>query len=192
MTYLILFLFLVPIIFGQTTQTTKSVNLTTSPDIKSKIGSLNSGSTIKKLKLDPSGKFVKVTFEAYVSVDALKDPTVFLPVGSIQIADDIKYKLISAKQSGNLVNIKVQITNQNTKPFDFMAMTLFKMYASGDNIGELNPFEGNNTVSFGLKKEKPITANIVFDFKARPKNVKLSCTSTTKVGAEKVYFQLGF
>jgi hypothetical protein len=191
MTYLILLVFLVPT-FGQTTQTTKSVNLTTSPDIKSKIGSLKLGATIKKLKLDPSGKFVKVTIEAYVSVDALKDPTVFLPVGSVQIADDIKYKLISAKQSGNLVNIKVQITNQNPKPFDFMAMTLFKMYASGDNIGELNPFEGNNTVSFGLKKEKPITANIVFNFKARPKNVKLSCTSTTKAGAEKVYFQLGF
>ena len=191
MTYLILLLFFVPT-FGQTTQTTKSVNLTISPDTKSKIGSLNPGSTIKKLKLDPSGKFVKVTFEAYVSVDALKDPTVFLPVGSVQIADDIKYKLISAKQSGNLVNIKVQITNQNPKPIDFMAMTLFKMYASGDNIGELNPFEGNNTVSFGLKKSESITANIVFDFKTHPKNVKLSCTSTTKVGAEKVYFQLGF
>ena len=126
---------------------------------------MNPGATIKKLKLDPSGKFVKVTFEAYVSVDALKDPTVSLLVGSSQIADDVKYKLISAKQSGNRVNIKVQITNQRAKPFDFMAMTLFKIYASGENVGEFNPFEGNNTVSFGLKKEKHLTANIVFDFK---------------------------
>ncbi len=191
MTYFMLLLFLVPG-FGQNTQTTKSVNLTTSPNIKSKIGSLNPGATIKKLKLDPSGKFVKVTFEAYVSVDALKDPTVSLLVGSSQIADDVKYKLISAKQSGNRVNIKVQITNQRAKPFDFMAMTLFKIYASGENVGELNPFEGNNTVSFGLKKEKPLTANIVFDFKKPPKDAELSCMSTTKEGAEKVYFQLGF
>ena len=191
MTYFILLLFLAPC-FGQNTQTTKSVNLTTSPNIESKIGSLNPGTTIKKLKLDPSGKFVKVTFEAYVSVDALKDPTVSLPVGSTQIADDIKYKLISAKQSGNRVNIKVQITNQRTKPFDFMAMTLFKMYASGENIGELNPFEGNNTVSFGLKKGKPVTANMVFDFKKPPKDAELSCVSTIKAGGEKVYFQLGF
>ena len=191
MTYFILLLFLAPC-FGQNTQTTKSVNLTTSPNIESKIGSLNPGTTIKKLKLDPSGKFVKVTFEAYVSVDALKDPTVSLPVGSTQIADDIKYKLISAKQSGNRVNIKVQITNQRTKPFDFMAMTLFKMYASGENIGELNPFEGKNTVSFGLKKGKPVTANMVFDFKKPPKDAELSCVSTIKAGGEKVYFQLGF
>ena len=191
MTYLILLLFLVST-FGQTTQTTKSVNLTISPDTKSKIGSLNPGSTIKKLKLDPSGKFVKVTFEAYVSVDALKDPTVSLPVGSSQIVDDVKYKLISAKRSGNLVNIKVQVTNQRAKPFDFMAMTLFKMYASGENIGELNPFEGNNTVSFGLKKGKHLIANMVFDFKTPPKDAELSCVSTTKVGAEKIYFQLGF
>ena len=186
-----LLLFLAPC-FGQNTQTTKSVNLTTSPNIKSKIGSLKPGATIKKLKLDPSGKFVKVTFEAYVSVDALKDPTVSLLVGSSQIADDVKYKLISAKQSGNRVNIKVQITNQRAKPFDFMAMTLFKMYASGENIGELNPFEGNNTVSFGLKKGKPVTANMVFDFKKPPKDAELSCVSTIKAGGEKVYFQLGF
>ena len=191
MTYFMLLLFLAPC-FGQNTQTTKSVNLTTSPNIKSKIGSLNPGTTIKKLKLDPSGKFVKVTFEAYVSVDALKDPTVSLLVGSSQIADDVKYELISAKQSGNRVNIKVQITNQRTKPFDFMAMTLFKMYASGENIGELNPFEGNNTVSFGLKKGKPVTANMVFDFKKPPKDAELSCVSTIKTGGEKVYFQLGF
>ena len=191
MTYFILLLFLAPC-FGQNTQTTKSVNLTTSPNIESKIGSLNPGTTIKKLKLDPSGKFVKVTFEAYVSVDALKDPTVSLPVGSTQIADDVKYKLISAKQSGNRVNIRVQITNQRTKPFDFMAMTLFKMYASGENVGELNPFEGNNTVSFGLKKGKPVTANMVFDFKKPPKDAELSCVSTIKTGGEKVYFQLGF
>ena len=191
MTYFILLLFLAPC-FGQNTQTTKSVNLTTSPNIESKIGSLNPGTTIKKLKLDPSGKFVKVTFEAYVSVDALKDPTVSLPVGSSQIANDVKYKLISAKQSGNRVNIKVQITNQRAKPFDFMAMTLFKMYASGENIGELNPFEGNNTVSFGLKKGKHLIANMVFDFKTPPKDAELSCVSTTKVGAEKIYFQLGF
>ena len=191
MTYFILLLFLAPC-FGQNTQTTKSVNLTTSPNIESKIGSLNPGTTIKKLKLDPSGKFVKVTFEAYVSVDALKDPTVSLPVGSSQIADDVKYKLISAKQSGNRVNIKVQITNQRAKPFDFMAMTLFKMYASGENVGELNPFEGNNTVSFGLKKGKPVTANMVFDFKKPPKDAELSCMSNIKEGSEKVYFQLGF
>ena len=191
MTYFMLLLFLAPC-FGQNTQTTKSVNLTTSPNIKSKIGSLKPGATIKKLKLDPSGKFVKVTFEAYVSVDALKDPTVSLPVGSSQIADDVKYKLISAKQSGNRVNIKVQITNQRAKPFDFMAMTLFKMYASGENVGELNPFEGNNTVSFGLKKGKPVTAIMVFDFKKPPKDAELSCVSTIKAGGEKVYFQLGF
>tara|TARA_Y100000294_G_scaffold132025_1_gene124459 strand:+ start:153 stop:728 length:576 start_codon:yes stop_codon:yes gene_type:complete len=191
MMYFILLLFLAPC-FGQNTQTTKSVNLTTSPNIESKIGSLNPGTTIKKLKLDPSGKFVKVTFEAYVSVDALKDPTVSLPVGSTQIADDVKYKLISAKQSGNRVNIRVQITNQRIKPFDFMAMTLFKMYASGENKGELNPFEGNNTVSFGLKKGKPVTANMVFDFKKPPKDAELSCVSTIKAGGEKVYFQLGF
>ena len=91
----------------------------------------------------------------------------------------------------NLANITSE-TFEAAKPFDFMAMTLFKMYASGENVGELNPFEGNNTVSFGLKKGKPVIANMVFDFKKPPKDAELSCVSTIKAGGEKVYFQLGF
>ena len=66
-----------------------------------------------------------------------------------------------------------------------------KISASGNNPGELNPFEGNNTVSFGIKKGKSITSNLVFDFKKPPNNVELVCSSKMK-NNEKVYFQLGF
>ena len=183
--------FLTYVIFGQDTKVTQSADLSSKPNNAAVIGSLQPGVSVKKLKLDPSGKFVKVSIEAFIPVNALENPTVSLPVGSTQIADGVKFKVISAKPNGKQVKVKVQITNTRSKAFDFTALTLMKVTASGDNSGELNPFEGNNTVSFGLKKGKVITSELVFDFKKPPKDVEMICMSKMK-NSEKVYFRLGF
>lgn len=176
---------------GQDTKISTSADLSTQPNSESIVGSLKPGTSVRKLKLDPSGEFVKIAIEVFVPVSTLEDPTVSLPVGSTQIADGVKFKVVSAKQAGKQVKVQVQITNTQPKAFDFMALTLMKISASGNNPGELNPFEGNNTVSFGLKKGKSITSNLVFDFKKPPNNVELVCSSKMK-NNEKVYFQLGF
>jgi len=184
-------IFFMTYIFSQDTKVTQTADLSTKPNNTTVIGSLQPGVSVKKLKLDSSGKFVKVSIEAFIPVSALENPTVSLPVGSTQIADGVKFKVISAKPNGKQVKVKVQITNTRSKAFDFTALTLMKVKASGDNSGELNPFEGNNTVSFGLKKGKAITTDLVFDFKKPPKDVEIICMSKMK-NSEKVYFQLGF
>ncbi|MBT3501511.1 MAG: hypothetical protein HOB40_05035 [Candidatus Marinimicrobia bacterium] len=183
-------IFIVGVVFSQDTKLKSSTSLTSNSNENSYIGKLNSGVQVRKIKLDPTGKYVKISLEAYVPINSLEDATVSLPVGSSQIADGVKYKLLSAIQKGNQVNLKIQVTNTNSKPFDFMALTLLKISAS-NNKGEMNPFEGSNTVSFGLKKGKTITSSLVYDFKKPPSNVELKCMSKMK-GGEKVFFQLGF
>jgi len=187
----LLFILLVAVGASQDTKLKSSSSLLSKANEKSAIGKLNAGTQVRKLKLDPTGKFVKVSVEAFVPVDALENATVSLPVGSTQIADGVKYKVVSAEQKGKQVHIKLVVSNTNKKPFDFSALTLLKVSASGDNKGEMNPFEGSNTVSFGIKKGKSITTKLVFDFKKLPNNVELVCMSKMK-GGEKVYFQLGF
>ena len=186
-----LVLFIIGYCFAQDTKLTTSSTLTSKPDDKSSIGKLNTGTKVRKLKLDPSGKYVKVAFEAYVPVAALENGTVSLPVGSTQSADGIKFKLISARQKGKQVFVKVKVTNTNSKKFNFTGLSLIKISGSGNNIGEMNPFEGNNTVAFDIRKGKSITSDMVFDFKTPPNNVELICMSKMK-NSEKIYFQLGF
>ena len=184
-------IFLIGFSLGQDTKLTTNSTLTSKPDNKSSLGKLNAGTKVRKLKLDSSGKYVKVAFEAYVPAAALENATVSLPVGSTQIADGVKFKLISARQKGKKAFVKVQITNTNSKKFNFTGLSLVKISGSGDNKGEMNPFEGKNTVAFDIKKGKSITSDMVFDFKKVPNNVELVCSSKMKDG-EKVYFQLGF
>lgn len=188
---ILFFLMLVPFCLSQDAKLKSSSNLYLKANNKSSVGKLNEGTKVRKIKLDPTGKFVKVSVEVYVPVTSLDNATVSLPVGSTQIADGIKYKVVSATQKGKQVHVKLTVSNTNKKPFDFTALTLLKISASGENKGEINPFQGSNTVSFGIGKGKSITSTMVFDFKKVPKNVELACMSKMK-GGEKVYFQLGF
>ena len=52
------------VVFGQDTKVTQSADLSSKPNNAAVIGSLQPGVSVKKLKLDPSGKFVKVIEEA--------------------------------------------------------------------------------------------------------------------------------
>jgi len=179
------------VLLGQTTTLKSSTDIFIKANEKSSIGSLSSGTQITKLKLDKSGKYVKATIEFYIPVNALKDGRVSLPVGTEQIAEGVKYKLISAKQIGNQVRLKVKVTNSTKKSFDFSAMTQIKLIATGNNKAELNPFEGKNTVSFGMTKNKSVIADLVYDFKKAPKDVEMICSPKMR-GGEKIFYQLGF
>lgn len=179
------------ILLGQSTTLKSGSDIYINANENSSIGSLASGTQVTKLKLDKSGKYVKATIEFYIPVNALNDGRVSLPIGAEQIAENVKYKLISAKKNGNQVTLKMKITNSGKKPFDFSAMTQIKLIGAGENKAELNPFEGRNTVSFGMAKNKSVIAELVYDFKKLPKEVELVCSPKMK-GGEKIFYQLGF
>ena len=120
---------------GQDTKISTSADLSTQPNSESIVGSLKPGTSVRKLKLDPSGEFVKVSIEVFVPVSTLEDPTVSLPVGSTQIADGVKFKVVSAKQAGKQVKVQVQITNTQPKAFDFRPPSPLRPAASGRNSG---------------------------------------------------------
>ena len=91
-------------------------------------------------------------------------------MGSTQSADGVKFKLISARQKR--VFIKLQVTTQ-IQEIQFTGLSLVKISGSGDNSGEMNPFEGKIQLYLTLKG-KSILSELVFDFKP-PNNVELVC-----------------
>ena len=188
---LILLLIGTSLLFAQSTKTKTRTDIYSAPNETSSIGSLSPETKITKLKLDKSGKYVKATIEFYIPVEALKDGRVSLPIGTEQIADGIKFKLMSAKKNGKQVSLKLKVSNARSKSFDFSAMTQIKIVDANGNKAELNPFEGNNTVLFGMKKNKSVTAQLVYNFKKAPQNVEMICSPKMR-GGEQIFYRLGF
>lgn len=178
-------------LWGQTTTLKSGTDIYLNANTSSSIGSLTSDTEITKLKLDKSGKFVKATIDFYIPVDALSDGRVSLPIGTEQIAEGVKYNLVSASKVGKQVKVTLKIINTNSRAIDFSAMTQIKLIGSNENKAELNPFEGNNTVSFGIRKNKSIIADLVYDFKKPPKEVEMICSPKMR-GGEKIFYRLGF
>jgi|TARA_B100001079_G_scaffold153026_1_gene131230 hypothetical protein len=189
-----LFIILVPIfILAQETETIKKTEIYSSPK-ESKtvsIGQLYPGTKLTKLKKDKSGKFIKATIEFYIPIESLEEGRVSHLVGVEQIADNAKYKLLKATRDGNRIEISLQIKNAHAnKELDFSAMAFVKVIGKGENKGELNPFEGKHQGLAIIKPNASVTAELVYDFKSKPKNVELICTG--KLNGDRVYYNLGF
>ena len=189
-----LFIILVPIfILAQETETIKKTEIYSSPK-ESKtvsIGQLYPGTKLTKLKKDKSGKFIKATIEFYIPIESLEEGRVSHLVGVEQIADNAKYKLLKATRDGNRIEISLQIKNAHAnKELDFSAMAFVKVIGKGENKGELNPFEGKHQGLAIIKPNASVTAELVYDFKSKPKNVELICTD--KLNRDRIYYNLGF
>jgi len=144
-----------------------------------------------KWKKDKSGKFIKATIEFYIPVESLLEGRVSHPIGTTQIADNAKYKLIEVNQTGTQVALKLRVTNiSHTKELDFSAMVLLKAIGKGRNKGELNPFQGKYQDLAIIAPRDHVIAELFYDFKSKPKNVELVCTG--KLGGDRVYYTLGF
>ena len=180
-------------LIGQETEVIKNTKVYLSP-IESKdnvIGEIFPGSSVRKLKKDKSGKFIKATIEFYIPVEALLEGRVSQPVGTTQIADNAKYKLIEVNKKGTQVALKLRLANINpTKELDFSAMVLLKAIGKGNNKGELNPFQGKYQDLAIIAPRDHVIAELFYDFKSKPKNVELVCTG--KMGGDRVYYTLGF
>ena len=180
-------------LIGQETEVIKNTKVYLYPNSSknSVIGEIFPGSLVTKLKKDKSGKFIKATIEFYIPVEALLEGRVSHPVGTTQIADNAKYKLIEADLTGTQVILKLRVANINpTKELDFSAMVLLKAIGKGNNKGELNPFQGRYQDLAIIAPLDHVIAELTYNFKSKPKNVELVCTG--KMGGDRVYYTLGF
>jgi len=190
---LILLIVLLLKLIGQETEVIKNTKVYLSPNASRNnvIAEIFPGSTVKKLKKDKSGKFIKATIEFYIPVESLLEGRVSHTVGTTQIADNSKYKLIEVNQTGTQVALKLQVTNiSSTKELDFSAMVLLKVIGKGSNKGELNPFQGKYQDLAIIAPLDHVIAELFYDFKSKPKNVELVCTG--KMGGDRVYYTLVF
>ena len=189
-----IFLFILPfLLLGQETETIKKTEIYTSPaaNKNSKVGQLYPGAKVTKLKKDKSGKFVKETIEFYIPIEALDESRVSHSASVEQIADYAKYKLLKATQNGKRIIISLQINNiHSNKELNFSAIAFVKVIGMGENKGELNPFEGKYQGLAIIKPKESIIAELIYDFKSKPKNVELICTG--KLKGDQVYYTLGF
>ena len=180
-------------LFSQTTEVIKKTDIYISPN-KSKdniIGEILPGASIKKLKKDKSGKFIKATIEFYIPVESLLEGRVSHEAGTTQLADNAKYKLISSKINGNQVEIKLRVANiSHSKELDFSAMALLKAIGSRNNKGELNPFKGKHQDLAIISPRSHVIAELYYDFKSKPKNIELICMG--KLGGDRIYYNLGY
>ena len=180
-------------LIGQETEVIKNTKVYLSPNASKDnvIGEIFPGSLVTKLKKDKSGKFIKATIEFYIPIESLLEGRVSHPVGTTQIADNAKYKLIEVNQTGTQVVLKLRVTNiSRTKVLDFSAMVLLKAIGKGSNKGELNPFQGKYQDLAIIAPRDHVVAELFFDFKSKPKNVELVCTG--KMGGDRIYYTLGF
>ena len=190
---LILLIVLLLKLIGQETEVIKNTKVYLSPNASRNnvIAEIFPGSTVKKLNKDKSGKFIKATIEFYIPVESLLEGRISHTVGTTQIADNSKYKLIEVNQTGTQVALKLQVTNiSSTKELDFSAMVLLKAIGKGNNKGELNPFQGKYQDLAIIAPRDHVIAELFYDFKSKPKNVELVCTG--KMGGDRVYYTLGF
>ena len=191
--FLILLIVLPLKLIGQETEVIKNTKVYLSP-IESKdniIGEIFPGSSVRKLKKDKSGKFIKATIEFYIPVEALLEGRISHAVGTTQIVDNAKYELLEVNQSGTQIVLKLRVENiSSTKELDFSAMVLLKAIGKGNNKGELNPFQGRYQDLAIISPRDHVIAELFYDFKSKPKNVELICTG--KMGGDRVYYTLGF
>ena len=191
---LLIYLIVLPLrLIGQETEVIKNTKVYLSPNASKDnvIGEIFPGSSVTKLKKDKSGKFIKATIQFYIPVESLLEGRVSHPIGTTQIADNAKYKLIEVIQTGTQVVLKLRVTNiSRTKVLDFSAMVLLKAIGKGSNKGELNPFQGKYQDLAIIAPRDHVIAELFYDFKSNPKNVELVCTG--KMGGDRVYYTLGF
>ena len=180
-------------LIGQETEVIRNTKVYLYPNTNKNniIGEIFPGSSVKKLKKDKSGKFIKATIEFYIPVESLLEGLVSHPVGTTQIADNAEFKLIEVNQNGTQIALKMRVTNiSHTNEFDFSPMVLLKATGKGSNKGEFNPFHGKYQDLAIIAPRNHVIAELFYDFKSKPKNVELVCTG--KMGGDRVYYTLGF
>ena len=84
------------------------------------------------------------------------------------------------------------MTNKQSWPFDFAAFTLITVVNEENNIGQIDPYRGKNTVKYGIENGETVGVELVYNFDSPPKIINIMCKSTMALKADTVFFKQSF
>jgi len=111
---------------------------------------------------------------------------------NVGIAEDVKFELISATKKDKKVFINLDITNQQSWPLDFAAITLIRVKNEIDMQGQIDPYKGKNTVKYGIENGEKVGIELVYDFAIPPNNLTILCKPSIKILSDSVMYALNF
>ncbi len=112
---------------------------------------------------------------------------------NVDIADkNVKYEIVRASKEDNRVFVDLNVTNEQLWPFDFAAFTLVTVINENDNVGQIDPYRGKNTVKYGIENGETIGVELVYNFEDPPKKINIMCKSTMALKADTVLFKQSF
>ena len=111
---------------------------------------------------------------------------------NVGIAEDVKFELISVNKKDKKVFINLDITNQQSWPLDFAAITLIRVKNEINMQGQIDPYKGKNTVKYGIENGEKIGVELVYNFETPPTNVTILCKPSIKIVSDSVMYALDF
>ncbi len=112
---------------------------------------------------------------------------------NVDTADkNVKYEILRASKEENKVFVDLNVTNKQSWPFDFAAFTLVTVVNEENNIGQIDPYRGKNTVKYGIENGETVGVELVYSFESPPKQINIMCKSTMALKADTVFFKQSF
>jgi hypothetical protein len=112
---------------------------------------------------------------------------------NVDTADkNVKYEILRASKEENKVFVDLNVTNKQSWPFDFAAFTLVTVVNEENNIGQIDPYRGKNTVKYGIENGETVGVELVYNFESPPKQINIMCKSTMALKADTVFFKQSF
>ena len=66
------------------------------------------------------------------------------------------------------------------------------MVNENNNIGQIDPYRGKNTVKYGIENGETIGVELVYNFETTPTNVTILCKPSIKIVSDSVMYALSF
>ncbi len=112
---------------------------------------------------------------------------------NVDTADkNVKYEILRASKEENKVFVDLNVTNKQSWPFDFAAFTLVTVVNEENNVGQIDPYRGKNTVKYGIENGETVGVELVYNFESPPKQINIMCKSTMALSADTVFFKQSF
>jgi len=122
-----------------------------------------------------------------------KDTVKVTCLPNVDTADkNVKYEIIRASKQDNRVFVDLNVTNKQSWPFDFAAFTLVTVVNEKNNVGQIDPYRGKNTVKYGIENGETVGVELVYNFDSPPKQINIMCKSTMALKADTVFFKQSF
>ena len=109
---------------------------------------------------------------------------------NVDIADkNVKYEILRASREDDKIFVDLNVTNKQSWLFDFAAFTLITVVNEDNNIGQIDPYRGKNTVKYGIENGETVEVELVYNFDSPPQWINIMCKSTMALKADTVFFK---